>query len=381
MRRAAGGGVVARAAATAARRVLGASAIVVGALAGGAILASGCSGDPALDELATRLATTYCTALATCCAEAAYAYDERSCQAQMTAEAQRFADIAKRGKVLYDAKAVQGCVDSYRARAARCSSDAGNPSALPDAAEPYSEACAKIFRGTVAPGDPCTEAAECQANAPRETATCVFDTRPGFDRRRKICTKQLRRAPGEECKLLPSLRDLTLELPVCDERGFCELTLSGTVCRAYVASGEACIVAGASAVRCDPQRSLYCDGSTRRCAELPRPGQSCAQPGACVRGAFCDGATRVCGEVREDGAACDQPSQCASGSCVTMTAADGGRAPSRCADDEGPRPFEVTPRSCGFGPLARGLVDAGASPVLTTSLFGPGAPRAPLAPQ
>lgn len=368
----AAGAAAGAAAVSAARRLVGVSALVGGGLAGGAVLAGGCAGDPALEELATRLATTYCTALAACCDQAAYAYDDRSCQAQMTAEAQRFADIAKRGKVLYDAKAVQGCLDTYRARAARCTSDAGSRSNLPDAAEPYADACAKIFRGTVAPGDPCTEAAECQAEAPKETATCVLDTRPGFDRRRKICTKQVKRAPGESCKLQRSSRELDLELSVCDERGFCEITLAGTVCRAYAASGEACIVAGSSAVRCDPRAGLYCDGASRRCADLPRPGQSCALPGACVRGAFCDGATRVCGELREDGAECEQPAQCASGSCVPMTAADGGRAPSRCADDETARPFEVTPRSCGFGPLARGLVDAGAAPVLTTSVFGPG---------
>ncbi len=339
----------------------GCGGLIVGVGLGG----TGCSGTPEVDEFAVALATTYCEALEGCCKKASFEYDEASCKAQLTNDIQRSADVVKRGKVTYEKDAAEACIDAYKSRAALCSEDAGTP---PPASgfEPHIEACIKVFKGTVAPGGECTESAECVADFPREIGTCSADNRPGADRTKKVCYKLVKAAAGEDCS---SAKPTDLEVRQCDPAtAYCEGATPGAArkCRAYAKVGENC--GNATAGQCDPRAGLFCDFASQKCAGLPAAGQPCSVTFQCAKGAFCERATtptgaNTCVAQRPDGTECDSGAQCASGSCPTdpTPTSDGGRPKGKCGAsvDNTANSFEVTPRSCGFGPSARGPVDGG----------------------
>ncbi|HQY60874.1 MAG: hypothetical protein IPQ09_10985 [Myxococcales bacterium] len=355
-----------------------AMAVGVGGLGG-----AGCSGAPAYDDFASTLASTYCDALEGCCEAAKFEYDEQSCVPQVTAEVQRTADVVKRGKVIYDKTAADACVEAYKARALLCVEDAGATPA--SGFEPYVEACAKVFKGTVSPGGECTESAECQADFPREIGACSTDNRPSADRTKKVCYKQVRVGPGEVCatsQTAPSPDQF--EIKSCDPAtGYCDGAGGADTtrkCRAYAKAGEDCFTPPSTIVQCDVRGGLSCDPTSRKCIALPPVGQPCTAGQQCAKGAYClrattPGGASTCTAQKGDGSDCDSSAECLSSSCESppTTGGDGGRPKGKCgvATDNTANPFEVSPRSCGFGPAARGPVDGGVQPIQTQSILRP----------
>ncbi len=345
-----------------------------GLIAGVGLGGVGCSGTPEVDEFAVALASTYCEALEGCCKKAAFEYDQASCKAQLTNDVQRSADVVKRGKVTYDKAAAEACIDAYKARTSLCAEDAGTAPPT-TGVEPHIEACSKVFKGTVAPGGECTESAECQSDFPKATGTCTADNRPGADRTKKVCYKFIKAGAGEDCSP-PKPTDV--ELRQCDPvTAYCEGAAAGDArkCRAYAKVGEEC--GTATTGQCDTRAGLFCDFTSKKCGALPAAGQPCSGTLQCAKGAFCErsltpSGTNTCVAQRPDGAECDSGSQCTSGACPTdpSTTFDGGRPKGKCGAgiDNTANSFEVTPRSCGFGPSGRGPVDGGI--VKTQSIVG-----------
>lgn len=331
------------------------------------------SGPPGLGEFAQTFATAYCDALRGCCEKASHPYDEASCRAQMVDTAQRAADVVKRGKVVYDQGAVQACLDAYKSRASLCVEDAGAPA--DGGYEAYVEACTRVFRGTVPPGQACLESEDCEDDFPRSSGACRTDSRAGADPTKKVCFRALTAAPGEACSLQGSPKAGEFEIRSCDGRvAYCEGTADAAKCRAYAKLGEDCFVPPSTVIQCDSRADLFCDSASRKCASLPAAGQPCTPGQQCAKGAYCEqGApgpgptTRTCAARKADGAECGSSSECQSTFCdLSLGTTDGGLR-GRCGapSDLTANAFEVTPRSCGFGPQGRGPVDSGIQPIKT----------------
>ncbi len=133
-------------------------------------------------------------------------------------------------------------------------------------------------------------------------------------------------------------------------------------------------------LQCDPKAELTCDGTTRKCAALPPAGQPCTTGQQCAKSAWCETPTnpgpgpitRTCQPKKAAGAECGSSQECTSGTCNFGAApTDGGRLVGTCGEpvDLNADPFEVSPRSCGFGPQGTGPEDAGIQPIKTASFL------------
>lgn len=345
---------------------------------------SGASGPPGLGQVAGALAAAYCDALESCCGQRAFAYDRASCMAQKVHEFETVADVVKRGKVVYHAGAVDACAAALKARVSACSADAGS-GADAGQADPIDEVCRPVFEGTVPLGQECTTGLECATASARESGVCQVDSRPGADPKKKVCFKQLTRVlPGADCRT--QARAGAFETALCDSRvAYCESAASpapddptaGT-CRELVAVGGSCAPTGTPprTPQCAPP--AFCDTAAGKCAAPPGPGQPCARSGTlCAQGAWCDTSgnpTGTCQPTKPEGEACRRDVECVGAHCsLPLGPFDGGPIVGTCTDfgqSTNAAAFEVTPRSCGFGPRGSGPEDAGIQPIKTASLRG-----------
>lgn len=353
---------------------------------------SSSSGPPALDQVASAVADSYCSALRSCCERAGYAYDNGSCKVQLQFVFQRLADSVKRGKVFYDPNAVAACQAAYAERVNRCSVDGGPPG---DAGfvDAIADACSKVFRGTVKPGEECTESAQCATASAKENGSCRTDSRPeATSKTKKVCFKSVGYLlSGQPCRASPQKGQF--ETRSCDPRaGYCEQTQPpnpddpgvGT-CKAYAKIGEDCVITGGTGtttfVQCDPKVS-QCDvagaSATRKCVALPTlpgAGSACTTGGQCADGHYCNYGTPpnppgTCALKKAIGETCNQSQECSSSFCDTTGGVlDGGpRGVCVGSSSDSARAYEVTPRSCGFGPSGTGPEEAGIQPPATSPL-------------
>lgn len=345
---------------------------------------SGPSGPPGLGQVAGTLAAAYCDALESCCGQRAFAYDRASCMAQKVHEFESVADVVKRGKVVYHAGAVEACAAALKARVSACSAEAGS-GADAGQADPIDDACRPVFEGTVPPGQECTSGLECAIANGRETGSCRVDVRPGGDPKKTVCFKLLTRVlPGSECRT--QAKTGAFETSLCDQRvAYCESAASpppddpsaGT-CRELVPVGGSCAPTGTPprTPQCAPP--AFCDTTAGKCAAPPGVGQPCARAGTlCADGAWCDTAaspTGTCQPEKPNGEPCRRDVECAGGHCSLPAGPfDGGPIVGSCTDfgqSTSAVAFEITPRSCGFGPRGSGPEDAGIQPIKTASFRG-----------
>jgi hypothetical protein len=324
-------------------------------------LAEGC-GPPSLGDFAPTLAGAYCDALQNCCNVQKFTYDEHSCKAQLTRDFQTQADIVKRGRTDYVASAVGACKDAIAARMKMCTPDGGM---LPDGGiDPITDACFKVFKGTVAPGGECFNSVECQRDSPKDVVQCRVDTRMGADPKKTVCFKITRTLqPNDTCQQTPpagsfEVRDCDPSLAYCDTTG--SMTPGTGTCKAYAKVGEMCVTTMPISFRACVQ-GAYCDvAMTMTCLALPTTGQRCTTTNQCAQGNYCDRTDPMnptCAALKSEGAACMNGNECASFVCDRPGGAPTGTcAPAMSASAQ---PYEVTPRSCGFGPEATGPIEGG----------------------
>jgi hypothetical protein len=108
-------------------------------------------------------------------------------------------------------------------------------------------------------------------------------------------------------------------------------------------------------------QGAYCDATmTMQCQALPTAGQKCTTGNQCAQGNYCDRTdpmNPICAALKAEGATCMNGNECASFTCDRMGGAPTGTcAPAMSASAQ---PYEVTPRSCGFGPEASGPIEGG----------------------
>jgi hypothetical protein len=364
--------------------------LIAGAIAAafaGAV-ASGCSsksdngnsGPPDTAHFAGTMATTFCSALKSCCDAQKIQYDDGSCVAQLQANFQNAVDAVKHGKVVYDPNAVQKCQDAFKNREAQCTEDSGPPPGADKGfIDPITAACWPVLKGTVAPGGQCTASADCQTSGPNVSASCTTDTRPGADPTVRVCfTTTLHVTPGSACRATPKVDPsgtLSYDTARCEPTlGYCDTSQAPTTdralgnCTAYANVGDNCVgTVGMTTPQCNPTTSVCDSFNTRTCVALPQAGSPCASF-RCATGNYCDttggtGNMGTCAQSKPDGSSCKSSQECAGGFCQTMVG-DGGITTGTCASNGNVAHdvYDISPRSCGFGPQGTGPEDAGIVP-------------------
>ena len=358
--------------------------VLAGMAAGTATSTQGCSsksdsGPPDTGHFAAALAGSFCSALHSCCDAAKIPYDDGSCTAQLQASFQSAIDVVKHGKVIYNSGAVAACQAAIHDREATCSTDGGPPPGA-DAGfvDRITAACWPVFKGTVALGQECNDSQECAAANVNVHGSCRNDTRPGADPTKKVCYSTTAHVlPGQSCRSQPTATGFETAsceptLGYCNTSGATPDDPNAGTCTAYAKIDDDCISTGpGTQVFCDPQVS-YCDYITsRKCKALPNAGDPCIQGQQCGKALYCDtsgGGQGVCAAGKPDGSDCKQGRECVSNYCQISQPPgpfDGGFPPPStgiCVGAGSRGEFDVSPRSCGFGPGGSGAEDAGIVP-------------------
>jgi len=259
-------------------------------------------------DLASQFATLWCQTVDVCCTEFSFATDDMKCQA----DAEKWLTAAP-GQT-YDPKLGAQCLTALQQRAAvtACAGHVPTP-------------CRTLYRGTVAPGQPCTGDADCAVDE-RGITSCSLTE--------EICLVEVRAKAGQACNVEGagsgggSYSDdeaLTgvpnyLEATCWREDGLtCQY---GTGCVPLIALvgdcflDEECVMAG----RC----------VDRKCVARLANGEVCDHDTECLPGSRCPdaGSPRVCIEKLHLGDACSANDQCCGGCfagnvCQTDVAAFG----------------------------------------------------------
>lgn len=347
-------------------------------------------------DYATQTAEAYCGSLKGCCDGKKLEFDGASCRAQIAYDVQAMLDTTKRGKVTFNGVAGKQCQDSLRARVSQCSGDADAGAGD----DPLSNVCRQVFVGSVKVGAACGTDLDCATSASNEVGICRIDDRKDGDPTKKVCfTRATKVAKGAACTVGLPKNDFSQ----LDCTGYCDTQLGDDgehgKCQDYAAKDETCVDTST------PGKVLYrvcakgtfCSPTSRKCTAAPTGGRDCAQGyngltgslGRSCGGAdlFCapdnEGGPGTCTELVGTGESCADNSDCFSGVCNFLSAeeSDGGadagssaRA-GTCASPAGSvaeaeisQPYEVSARTCAFGPDAIGPVDQGV--VKTSKLLG-----------
>lgn len=292
-------------------------AIATGTL--GVLVAVACSSGGSGGTAATSsgFGQQYCGLIAPCCAAAGLSTDGTLCNA--------FAQEAAT-KGTYDAAAGQDCITGMQAEQGTDALCASLGNDVP--------ACARVFGasgGTVQPGQPCTDDANC-AVAPGGGATCfTTDTFvDGGTTQSRTCIQTTAGKAGDSPCIGTVEASVTIyswsgDGPPPSQAVLCSLadgvTCSATTqaCTALAAVGAACTTTT------DCVAAAYCDftGSGGTCTARLDDGATCdAAPQGCQTTSFCDPASHTCTPYTAPGAACTTDQECQYG-CVNSSCAHG----------------------------------------------------------
>lgn len=262
-------------------------------------------------EFVTQYAASFCQGISGCCAASAIAFDLKSCESSLSAQANaalagRLADP----KIAFDADAATRCINAVHDATAACTDQ--------DLFRTVDEPCNQVFRGTVTLGNACSDNMQC-ANADGQRVRCtqgVCSVEAGLTSMGDGPHAKL----GERCA------------------GTCTGTDGGWSCAGIGSSTSNSASVEAS---CWTNEGLYC-GSAGLCAAIPNVGEACASPNYCPAGAYCSNKTCVaqvssgscasdssacndssycevntkqCTPKKRDGDTCDQDSECLGGEC------------------------------------------------------------------
>jgi hypothetical protein len=260
-------------------------------LAGGCGKAEGNAGPVSRAELPARVASIACDGLAGCCKSDGFAFDLATCKQAFTAEIdQNLNQILGNDNVVYDERAAGECLAALSANT-QCGE-------IDDDDAP---ACDRVFRGRLAPGEPCTTSEECREDV-GQRATCTGEglTRP-------VCTL-LSSTParagqeGEPC------------FTTCYEGDDCSFDSPPQPTAPAPGPGVA-PAPMTEPVACYRDQGLWCDYDSGYCRRLAAVGEACSDSYSCSGDAFCDYNTQLCASPRPNGVACDGSEQCQSGRC------------------------------------------------------------------
>ncbi|HEX6767091.1 MAG TPA: hypothetical protein VF103_16455, partial [Polyangiaceae bacterium] len=250
--------------------------------------------DPTPPDFYERLSGAFCDGLAGCCTAAGLTYDGAACRT--TPAYMLGVSLLPPGyQVAWDGAAGEQCIAAYAAMATACAP-------TQEALDAASTACAlaKLYRPTLAAGEPCKDSVEC----------LPIDGVPA------LCTNV---GPSlEDSRCAPNPHPFPTRHGVLGDP--CSASCTGNA-PSSCSGGPA--PAGGIDTACYVSEGFSCDFVTQRCIALAALGESCTDRG-CGGQTYCDGG--VCAAKKPDGAACGayeacEHGRCSEGVCVLPTLA------------------------------------------------------------
>ncbi len=238
-------------------------------------------------ELPGRVASLMCESIGSCCQSSGYPIDVAVCKRLLTADLQEELLEEQEEGVVYDAQAAGDCLAVVAPQLVCGDIEGGD-----------GEACERVFRGTVALGQPCSSSRQC-ARAAGQEVSCQSDD--------------------------------GLSPQVCTELESARRGKAGDLCTGTCYEGDECLSFGAPVpapgpggvpvpqpepAMCYRDDGLYCGGTNLTCLPLLQVGFACDDYAACVGDAFCDFQTQVCTAPRPNGEPCQSSDECQSGACA-----------------------------------------------------------------
>jgi hypothetical protein len=232
------------------------------------------------DQFVADFARALCQGVGPCCQAAGYDYAVDVCTARINQIwAAQVVPPPGTPDTSYDSQAAGECIAALRSLSQTCAVTIAT-----------TDACARVWRGSRAPGSPCSHAAQC-TDMPGATTDC-----DSLDGGPNVCVARPRGKSGDRCSR------------TCTETGLITCHFTGTP------------EPSPTAARCFTNDGLFCDDSST-CRPLVAIGGSCAGSEQCALEAYCDAS--VCRQRLAAGAACplgseqcDRASYCSAGSCV-----------------------------------------------------------------
>jgi hypothetical protein len=302
-----------------------------------AVVASGCGGGIAAEDLGTELQDAFCDRYVRCGVVASYADCQLLFDGSFGSSIDELLAGIDNGTIRYDEDAAQECIDAFR--------DASCDETTREA-RVESPACLDAIRGTIPDGGGCAISAQC-ASGDCERMACPDACCPGTCGPTRFeapiggpCSIDIDCAAGGYCSGTTCAALLAIDQPCtaddecdyglyCTDAGACaDAPNQGDACpdgscadigNSCADATMTCVPLGglgascglASGVGC---QALYiCDDTTNTCSERPGVGETCTF--ACAPGAYCDFGTQSCVADQPDGAPCLGGNECASGYC------------------------------------------------------------------
>lgn len=229
-----------------------------------------------------------CASLETCCREAGFGYNPTICMAFISPAPNT------NPAVTFDPMAAGECLNQLQNAELSCSDGTDTPP------------CDRVYIGSKAPGEPCSDDAECALPENGQRECDLSDS---------VCIAKVRGVEGQPCQMSceetnggylclgAGLDDGGFERVECwREDG---LSCSSGVCTSLGGPGATC-----SGDR-DCSADAYCEGFAA-CAPRVALGASCTTSGECVTDAYCD---TTCEPKGAEGAGCTLDEQCVSENC------------------------------------------------------------------
>jgi hypothetical protein len=292
------------------------------------------------------------------------AFREQSTLCQAGGAFASLASAVEAGDLLYDPAAADALFSRLHQPEPLCVEEAFRALRL-DSVELYS--LGGVFRGTRAPGSPCTMAVGYKGGiSDCGEGVCAPDGSGGG-----ICIRFV--GPGEECDASGDDHFDSTTARLCHDRRLadsdgeyesafdslsCLPTTTGSptrVCVGQIADGEPCQHSSSC-------QSGACLGSPDAglCSAKLMDGEPCAAHGDCQSGACQNGEPRVCGAPLADAEPCEYSSEaCASGFCNDLDGGSGFCAPAPTREVGEPCSSSAECISQGHGDSSRGLCQAG----------------------
>lgn len=285
-------------------------------------------------------ANAYCGVLVTCCQQAGYPGDSAKCHDAMIADCQNEVSSKTAAGRSYDPKAAGICLGGLPSLVSGC-----KPIATSTTSSTVSDACGRIWVGSVPVGGTCSSSSDCAPSPDGSRVTCSGSSIPSDGGTGSKCVVQPVAKLGESCG---AVADAGVSYVSCESGLSCQYVAgtdggvgssrcvqpgdvgaacqSGSACKSGLtcdSTTQKCAPPAAIGAACTPFTSTgcatgaYCDATSKTCTALPGAGSPCAANSypQCSPDAMCDSASKNCVAKKANGQACTSDTQCVSAYC------------------------------------------------------------------
>jgi hypothetical protein len=242
-----------------------------------------------IEELTESVAHAMCDNVADCCQKTGLGFNVTSCRNEITTETQEMVASVQAGTVKYDEQAAGDCVSAIEAATKACN------------LENYTDACDKVFLGTKAEGEICTDSMECAIPSGGDSAcendVCVVE-KPG--RKDDACQRTCEKSDSyTTCIEGSDSEGEGTSITICyrNDGLYCDET-----CKPLISTGAT--GCGWNDLACPS--GDYCANDA--CAHRKPTGSECSWSNECQESLYC--AEQLCAPRKAEGEPCESWDEC-----------------------------------------------------------------------